>query len=123
MIKHIFIIFFSLIILGCGNNIEISNNTAVMDTVDAPGSIFDADGNEFLNTELVGHHDLSGRAAYHPIPHRYGDRMIFYVGHHAGEAINPLNGEMETNGMSVLDVTDPSNPTLIHHEPPHSPDS
>ncbi len=123
MIKHIFIIFISLIILGCGNNIEISNNTAVMDTVDAPGSIFDADGNEFLNTELVGHHDLSGRAAYHPIPHRYGDRMIFYVGHHAGEAINPLNGEMETNGMSVLDVTDPSNPTLIHHEPPHSPDS
>ena len=33
------------------------------------------------NVDLVGHHDLQGRSSYHPIPHRYGDRMILFVGH------------------------------------------
>ena len=70
------------------------------------------------NVDLVGHHDLQGRSSYHPIPHRYGDRMILFVGHHAGESMNSLTGQVETNGMSVLDVTDPSTPVLLHHEPP-----
>jgi hypothetical protein len=114
--------FSSFVLVACGNNIQINESASTED--DQTDLVtFDDVGNEFLNTELVGHHDLSGRAAYHPIPHRYGDRMIFYVGHHAGEAINPLTGELETNGMSVLDVTDPTNPTLIHHEPPHDPAS
>ena len=70
------------------------------------------------NMRLVAHQDLQGRSAYHPIPHRYGDRMILFVGHHAGEAMNSLTGSVETNGMSVLDVTDPAAPVLLHHEPP-----
>jgi hypothetical protein len=73
---------------------------------------------ESRNMRLVGYNDLQGRAAYHPIPHRYGDRMIFFVGHHAGEELNPMTGKMEKNGMSVLDVTDPAHPVYLAHVPP-----
>ena len=71
-----------------------------------------------VNMRLIGHHDLQGRSSYHPIPHRYDDRLIMFVGHHAGETMNSLTGEVEVNGMSVLDITDPSAPVLLHHEPP-----
>jgi len=70
---------------------------------------------ESLNMELVAHHPLDGRPAYQPMPHRYGDRWILFAGHHAGEAINSLNGELEGNGTSVLDVTDPANPVYLAH--------
>ena len=73
---------------------------------------------ESRNMQLVGYNDLQGRAAYHPIPHRYGDRMIFFVGHHAGAQMNPMTGELEKNGMSVLDVTDPARPVYVKHVPP-----
>ena len=73
---------------------------------------------ESRNMQLVGYNDLQGRAAYHPIPHRYGDRIIFFVGHHAGEQMNPMTGELEKNGMSVLDVTDPGHPVYLKHMPP-----
>ena len=73
---------------------------------------------ESRNMQLIGYNDLQGRAAYHPIPHRYGDRMIFFVGHHAGEQLNPMTGVVETNGMSVLDVTDPAHPVYVKHVPP-----
>jgi hypothetical protein len=71
-----------------------------------------------LNMRLVGHHDLQARSAYQPIIHAYGDRRILFVGHHAGEALNPATGAVEVNGMSILDVTDPGRPVLLHHEPP-----
>jgi hypothetical protein len=74
---------------------------------------------EAWNIRLVGHHSLHGRAAYHPILHRYGDQVILFVGHHEGEAVNALTGQLETNGMSILDVTDPANPTLLRHVPPN----
>lgn len=73
---------------------------------------------ESRNMRLLGYNDLQGRAAYHPVPHRYGDRMIFFVGHHRGEQMNPMTGAMEKNGMSVLDVTDPANPVYLRHVPP-----
>ena len=73
---------------------------------------------ESRNMQLVGYDDLQGRSAYHPIPHRYGERMIFFVGHHSGEQMNPMTGQVEKNGMSVLDVTDPANPVYLQHVPP-----
>ena len=72
---------------------------------------------EFLNTRLVGIHTLQARSAYHPLPVAQNGRRILYVGHHAGEAMNPLTGEYEVNGTSILDVTDPTRPTLLHHLP------
>lgn len=78
----------------------------------------DAGTAEAWNMRLVGTHDLQGRSAYQPVVHAYGDRRILFVGHHAGEAMNPLTGVTEVNGMSILDVTDPSAPVMLHHEPP-----
>jgi hypothetical protein len=70
-----------------------------------------------LNMELIAHHPLDARPAYQPMPHRYGDRWILFAGHHAGEAVNSLNGELEGHGTSVLDVTDPANPVYLAHIP------
>lgn len=70
-----------------------------------------------LNMELIAHHPLDGRPSYQPWPHRYGDRWILFAGHHAGEGINSLNGELEGHGTSVLDVTDPANPVYLAHIP------
>lgn len=71
-----------------------------------------------LNMRLVGRHDLQARSAYQPIAHAYGDRRILFVGHHAGESLNPLSGSNEVNGMSILDVTDPGVPEMLSHVPP-----
>ena len=72
---------------------------------------------ERLNTQLVGVDDLQRRSAYHPLPVEQGGRRILYVGHHAGEALNPLTGRVEVNGTSIVDVTDPRRPVYLHHIP------
>jgi hypothetical protein len=66
---------------------------------------------------LVGHEPLQARSAYQPLVHRQGDRWIAYVGHHGGRRMNPLTGQMELNGTSIVDVTDPSRPQYLHHIP------
>jgi hypothetical protein len=71
-----------------------------------------------VNLRLVGQNDLQARSAYQPVVHRYGDRRILFVGHHAGEALNPITGLLERNGLSMLDVTDPASPTYLAHLPP-----
>ena len=73
---------------------------------------------EAVNMRLVGHHDLQRRWSYQPILHQVGARWLLFVGHHTGEALNPQTGNVEKNGMSILDVTDPTAPVLLHHEPP-----
>jgi hypothetical protein len=68
--------------------------------------------------ELVGSHPLQARSAYQPHPHRYPDgRYILFVGHHSGEARNPQTGEIEQNGTSIIDVTDPASPVYLKHLP------
>lgn len=74
-------------------------------------------GEERHNTRLVGTHDLQARSAYHPLPVEQDGRRILYVGHHAGEAVNPLTGDLEVNGTSILDVTDPAAPVYLRHIP------
>ena len=64
---------------------------------------------------LLSHNDLQARSAYQPIIHQQGNRWIAYVGHHAGEALNPLTGEVEPNGVSILDVSNPQKPKYLHH--------
>jgi hypothetical protein len=77
---------------------------------------------EARNMRLVGHHDLQARSAYQPTIQRQGERWILYVGHHGGNRReprppNPLTGEPEFNGTSILDVTDPAAPRYLHHIP------
>jgi hypothetical protein len=67
---------------------------------------------------LVGQNDLQARSAYQPIVHAYGERRILFVGHHAGEALNPATGFIERNGLSILDVTNPAAPEYLAHLPP-----
>ena len=74
-------------------------------------------GEERFNTRLVGMHDLQARSAYQPLPVRQGERRILYVGHHAGERLNPLTGAGEPNGTSIVDVSDPAAPIYLAHIP------
>jgi hypothetical protein len=71
---------------------------------------------------LLGFHDLQTRSAYQPTIHQQGGRWIAYIGHHGGtneapKPINPLAGEAEFNGTSLLDVTDPRQPKYLLHIP------
>src|SRR6202140_5601123 len=69
------------------------------------------------NMELVGQSDLHGRSAYHPIIINENGREIAYVGHHTGNAMNPLTRIVEPNGTSIVDVTDPAKPKYLAHIP------
>jgi len=69
------------------------------------------------NMTLVGYNDLQARSAYQPVIEKQGNRWIAYVGHHGGEALNPLTGKMEPNGTSIVDVTDPKKPKYLVHLP------
>ena len=69
------------------------------------------------NMDLVGYDELQGRSAYQPIVHKQGDRFIAYIGHHGGTALNPLTGKMESNGTSIVDVTNPKQPKYLAHIP------
>ncbi len=71
------------------------------------------------NMEVVGYNDLQGRSAYQPIIINQDGREIAYVGHHNNQKplMNPLTGEAETNGTSVVDVTDPANTKYLAHIP------
>jgi len=72
---------------------------------------------EMRNMELVGYSDLQARSAYQPTIHRQGDRYIAYIGHHGGSQMNPLTGNREDNGTSIIDVTDPKRPKYLAHIP------
>ena len=72
---------------------------------------------EQRNMSLVGADDLQARSAYQPVIQRQGARWIAYVGHHGGRRLNQLTGQMELNGTSIVDVTDPKRPRYLHHIP------
>jgi hypothetical protein len=72
---------------------------------------------EKSNMELVGYNDLQRRTAYQPVVHKQGTRWIAYVGHHGNLQPNPLTGQREHNGTSILDVTDPKQPKYLAHIP------
>ncbi len=72
---------------------------------------------ESSNMALVGHSDLQGRTAYHPVIKQQGKRWLAYVGHHGDQKLNPLTNQVENNGTSIVDVTDPKNPQYLSHIP------
>ena len=70
-------------------------------------------GAESHKTRLVGSHDLQGRTSLQiTVRNRW-----CYVGHLPGTHANPLTGEVEHNGTSIVDVADPGNPVLVAHIP------
>jgi hypothetical protein len=76
-----------------------------------------APAEEQRNMRLVGVDDLQARSAYQPVVHQQGARWIAYIGHHGGKRMNPLTGQVELNGTSIVDVTDPKRPRYLHHIP------
>jgi hypothetical protein len=77
---------------------------------------------EAKNMRLVGYDDLQARSAYQPVVHHQGNRWIAYVGHHGGtkevpQPYNSLTKQKESNGTSIVDVTDPAHPKYIAHIP------
>src|SRR6202521_377260 len=75
---------------------------------------------EASTMRLVGYDDRQARSAYQPTIHRQGERFIAYIGHHGGservpKPVNPLTGQAEFSGTSILDVTDPAHPKYLSH--------
>jgi hypothetical protein len=81
------------------------------------GSPVAAPAEEQRNMRLVGMDDLQARSAYQPVVHHQGARWIAYIGHHGGKRMNPLTGQVEDSGTSIVDVTDPNHPRYLHHIP------
>lgn len=75
------------------------------------------------NVRLVGHHDLQGRESLVVTTKSDpANGSWVYVGHHESfwdqkPKLNPITGKMEWNGTSILDIADPSKPTLVWHIP------
>jgi hypothetical protein len=72
---------------------------------------------EARDMQLVGYNDLQARSGYMPTIKRQGDRFIAYIGHHGGTSLNPLTGQVEQNGTSIVDVTNPRQPRYLAHIP------
>ena len=73
-----------------------------------------------FNTEWLGHNDLQGRVTYQTTVHTYPNgRVIAFAGHFAANPpmLNPLTGNLEQNGTSLVDVTDPRKPVYLQHIP------
>ena len=81
------------------------------------------DAGEARNVEFVGHHDLQGRDSLQVTAKgddANGDWV--YVGHSDNtwdetQSFNPITSQMEWNGTSILNVSDPANPELVWHIP------
>jgi len=75
-----------------------------------------ADGSDTFNTVWLGHNPTQGRTIYQSTPHTMpNQRMLLATGHFGGTMLNPLTGNIEENGSSLLDVTDPTNPVYLVH--------
>jgi len=86
---------------------------------------------ESKNMKLVGFSDLQHRSTYQPTLHKQTvngkPRYVIYTGHHplgtnpvTGQPLpsfNPLTGQNEPNGTSIIDVTDPRHPRHLFHIP------
>jgi hypothetical protein len=72
-----------------------------------------ADSAEAHHTRLIGYCDLQGREALQVVL----KGNFAYVGHHRGNYLNPLTGNTEPSGTTIVDVSDPSHPKIIVHIP------
>jgi hypothetical protein len=80
------------------------------------------DAPEAQDMALVGFDELQARSAYQPLVREQNGRWILYVGHHGGterapRPVNPMTGNAEFNGTSIVDVTDPRAPRYLAHIP------
>jgi len=68
---------------------------------------------EAQNVRLIGHCDLQGRETL-----QVSLKGIYaYVGHHKGDELNPMTNQMEPNGTTIVDVSNPKEPKIVKHIP------
>jgi hypothetical protein len=67
---------------------------------------------EARNVRLIGHSDLQGRDSLQIVL----KGNFAYIGHHRGEALNPLTGKTEPNGTSI-GWANPRQPKVVAHIP------
>jgi hypothetical protein len=78
---------------------------------------------EAQNIRLVGHNDLQGRESLVVVTKSdEANGNWVYVGHHESyydgeQRFNPITDQMEWNGTSILEISDPANPQLVWHIP------
>src|SRR3954467_2607877 len=102
-----------------GNRFALSAVATAVLAMSAGSALAISQSGEQKNMRRVGHTDLQGRPAYHPITQLYPDgRTIAFVGTHGGSKPNPLKGGVvEPNGTMIIDVTDPTRPIEFVHLP------
>lgn len=83
-----------------------------------PPPINGFDKQSIWNMKVVGFNDNQGRASSDDgwIEDQKG-LYIAYVANSPGSAYNPLTGQTESNGTSLIDVTNPANPVFLSHIP------
>ena len=77
------------------------------------------------NVRLVGYNDLQGRQSLQLTARSdAANGNWLYVGHSPNNReekelpqLNPITGQMEFNGTSILEISDPANPKLVWHIP------
>jgi hypothetical protein len=67
--------------------------------------------------KIEGFNDNQGRPIYQPLIVNQNGREILYLGDLTGSAPNPLTGQTEANGTSVIDVTDVHHSKFLFHIP------
>ncbi len=118
-------------IFGALATLALGANTWAANDLDTPSMLSAKDhggggdnnglhGAVTFNTKWLGHNDLQGRVTYQTTVHTYPDgRVIAFAGHFAANPamLNPLTGNLEQNGTSLVDVTDPRKPVYLQHIP------
>src|ERR1700734_3167167 len=73
------------------------------------------------NMKVEGFTDNQARPIYQPLIVNQDGREILYNGNLAGTAVNPLTGVSESNGTSIIDVTNVRKPKFLAHIPGPAP--
>src|ERR1700753_2829175 len=73
------------------------------------------------NMKVEGFDDNQARPIYQPLIVNQNGREILYNGNLAGTALNPLTGVSESNGTSIIDVTNVKKPKFLYHIPGPAP--
>src|SRR5687767_10913418 len=89
----------------------------------APGA--DERAESAQNVRLVGYNDLQGRQSLQLVARSdAANGNWLYVGHQPNDRpnseepqMNSITGQAEINGTSIIDITDPANPTTKWHIP------
>jgi hypothetical protein len=75
------------------------------------------DQESLWNMKVEGTTDNQGRPIYQPLVVNQDGRHILYLGNLGGNLANPLTGQVEANGTSIIDVSDVAHAKFLFHLP------